>query len=94
MYLTTDEQVLNFAKLYPYAKSLWHNELDTHEIDWKKVKSKYQGIIIAPYQWSCRLNLDSNWYYGWDCASGCIWDLDCIKDFKLITCNVEEIVND
>ena len=23
------------------------------------------------------------WYYGWDCASGCIWDVSCIEEFKL-----------
>ncbi len=53
----------------------------TYQLEWDKVKDKYQGIIIAPYQWECRLALETCWYYGWDCASGCIWDLDCIKEF-------------
>lgn len=59
----------------------------TYELDWLKVKQKYQGIIIAPYQWKCRMAQETKWYYGWDCASGCIWDLDCIDEFKLIEIN-------
>lgn len=47
-------------------------------IDWDRVKSKYDGIIIAPYQWEFRLNDKTFWFYGWDCASGCIWNLDVI----------------
>jgi hypothetical protein len=40
-------------------------------IDWPRVAEEYDGIEIAPYVWSHRL--DYLWYYGWDCASGCIW---------------------
>ena len=43
-----------------------------HAIDWRRVASLHQGIIIAPYVWSRRHTF--LWYYGWDCASGCIWD--------------------
>lgn len=45
--------------------------------DWRKVASRYDGIVIAPYSWHHRLNL--NWYYPWDCASGCIWNLSAIE---------------
>lgn len=45
-------------------------------IDWPAVARKYDGIIIAPYSWGHRLDL--SWYYTWDCASGCIWNLDAI----------------
>jgi hypothetical protein len=54
-------------------------------IDWKRVADDYQGIIIAPYVWERRMTL--NWYYGWDCASGCIWDseaVDFVKSVKAI----------
>lgn len=47
----------------PAACTLW--------IDWQKVADEYDGVIIAPYQWSSRMNLI--WYYPWDCASGVIW---------------------
>lgn len=40
-------------------------------IDWRRVAEDCDGIEIAPYQWTRRLGL--MWYYGWDCASGCIW---------------------
>jgi len=43
------------------------------EIDWKRVADDYDGIEIAPYQWKCRLDTRVFWYYGWDCASGCLW---------------------
>lgn len=55
------------------------------EIDWARVAEKYQGIIITPYVWSRRLTTQTMWYYGWDCASGCIWDAAAISRFKLKT---------
>jgi hypothetical protein len=51
-----------------------------HYIDWKAVAKAYGGIIIAPYQWSLRMQY--MWYYTWDCASGCIWDADCIRSLR------------
>lgn len=48
-------------------------------IDWIAVANKYDGIIITPYQWSMRMNSDASWYYGWDCASGCIWNASAMK---------------
>lgn len=52
---------------------------DNHAIRWSDVASSYDGIIIAPYQWSLRLDGECRWYYGWDCASGCIWNADAIS---------------
>lgn len=51
-------------------------------IDWITVAEEYQGIIIAPYQFDCRLETETSWYYGWDCSSGCIWDVSCVESFK------------
>jgi len=46
----------------------------TGGIDWPSVAAEFDGIEIAPYQWGRRLDGNcSRWYYGWDCASGCIW---------------------
>lgn len=53
-------------------------------IDWSRVANHYQGIIIAPYQWECRLHRDHMWYYGWDCASGCIWDASAIELVRVL----------
>jgi len=46
-------------------------------IDWPQVAQDYDGLIIAPYQWERRYDL--SWYYGWDCASGCVWNLTAIS---------------
>lgn len=48
--------------------------VDGTYIDWPRVCSEYDAIEINPYQWSCRLQLGMTWYYGWDVASGCVWN--------------------
>jgi len=53
-------------------------------IKWKEVALEYKGILITPYIWDRRLHDGSFWYYGWDCASGCVWDVSAIKDVRLI----------
>lgn len=47
---------------------------------WDKIAERYKGVVIAPYIWARRLSPPkvSNWYYTWDCASGCIWDISCL----------------
>ena len=49
-------------------------------IDWKKVSTDHQGIIITPHlrekaedehgSWKP----ETIWYWRWACASGCLWD--------------------
>lgn len=60
---------------------------DYFGIDWRKVKSDYRGIEIQnyhSYRWSA-LPLNRNtWLYGWDCDSGCIWDLCAVKSFESV----------
>ncbi len=53
-------------------------------IDWAGFAREYDGLIIAPYQWNNRM-FGPMWYYGWDCSSGCIWNLEAIKDFELVS---------
>lgn len=55
-----------------------------HYIDWAAVGESYNGLIIAPYLWSMRLYDGVFWYYGWDCASGCIWNLDVIERLESV----------
>lgn len=70
--------------------SIKEKSFQEYSIDWIRVIMNFQGIIIAPYLWERRLggflpcNWYSNWYYGWDCASGCIWDINCIESFTAI----------
>jgi len=56
--------------------SRWKN------IYWHKVASRYGGIEIAPYLYEARFKY--MWYYGWDVASGCIWDDGVITNIKKI----------
>lgn len=49
-------------------------------IDWPKLASEYAGIEIPVYLWKFRLHPEFMWFYGWDCASGCIWN---VRDIEL-----------
>lgn len=69
--LDTTEKIRAFDEQYKL-------NMLVEKIDWLRVKQHYDGIIIAPYQWSLRYEL--MWYYGWDCASGCIWNINAIKE--------------
>ena len=52
-------------------------------IDWELIqKEGYGGIEICPYNMQRRMK--SDWYYGWDVASGCIWDSSSIQDVVLL----------
>jgi len=46
-------------------------------IMWEEVAEKYSGIIIHPY--SRAGSQTYLWYYGWNCAGGCIWDTGIIR---------------
>lgn len=80
LYLKSPFELHEFTKQYLGDHGLPEITKINLYINWSKVKKEYQGIIIVPYQWSCRFDL--MWYYGWDCASGCIWDLSCIEEVK------------
>ncbi len=56
------------------------NNYNNKNIDWKKVNIRYDGIEINPYQFKARYNL--SWYYGWDVASGCIWNPKAISNIE------------
>lgn len=59
-------------------------------IDWIKVYKAYQGILITKYFWQYRM---ANWYYPWDCVSGCIWDTSCLEEtFSEINPKIEKLL--
>lgn len=60
-------------------------------IDWRAVSARYAGIIITPYQWQRRMHDSYSWYYGWDCASGCIWRGGAIKGIRLIEIDLDVV---
>ena len=52
-------------------------------INWKEIQEQeYNGIEICPYNWERRMK--SDWYYPWDVASGCIWNLSGVSDIVLL----------
>lgn len=75
----------NFTALYSVPMFLGASGASSaNNIDWARFSMDYKGIIIAPYQWSKRMDMDKLWYYGWDCASGCIWDMNAIESVELL----------
>lgn len=66
--------------------------LHTKVIDWKRVAEKHAGVEIAPYFWPGRLHVDYFWYYGWDCASGVVWQPEGVKSIALKIAGKEKII--
>lgn len=86
-HIKTVDELLAFTKQFgragePPFLSLGRSRV--REIDWRTIGALFDGIIIAPYQWSLRLNDEAYWYYTWDCASGCIWNAAAIASVELI----------
>ena len=82
LFITNVVELDAFAK--KYEKLYRFGTFTDQGIDWKAVAKDYHGIIIAPYQWERRLSRYSKWYYGWDCASGCIWNPKAIQSIDAI----------
>jgi len=74
--LTTVEDIKNFTEDYRQPGSSQHV---VWYLNWSRVAEEWDGMVITPYQWSLRLDLDHLWYNGWDCASGCIWSVAAIE---------------
>jgi hypothetical protein len=69
LWLSMPDEVVEFHGKYAgelTREFLW--------IDWPRVAADWDGLVIAPYQWSLRFDPRVPWYYGWDCASGCVWN--------------------
>lgn len=68
-----DEYVMSNV---PCAVGRW----DFYRIDWAPLAALAAGIVIAPYLWERRLDGEaSKWYYGWDAACACVWDLSAVS---------------
>jgi len=67
-----------YGKPCPITKSRERKKL---AIDWQKVASDWDGVVVTPYRFDCRM--EYRWYYGWDCASGCIWSTASIRQYDL-----------
>ena len=76
--IDTHFDLMKFHRKYAERKQIARDDL----LDWSEVAKEYDGIEINPYQYEARYQY--MWYYGWDVASGCIWNLNNVK-LKLIT---------
>ncbi len=96
-YSNTDLMVRHLVELAPGARIIRITDLHSFDafearygtddrsrtmIRWPDVGADgWQGIIIAPYLWERRFQ---DWYYGWDCASGVIWDAAAIALIRAV----------
>jgi hypothetical protein len=76
--------VEEFDKFHEQFKEVLSPGLSMYNIKWAEVAKRWDGLIIAPYLWERRLGMELLWYYGWDCASGCIWHGRTIKEIKFM----------
>jgi hypothetical protein len=84
LWLESGADIDNFHRKFSNRNVLRENSyFPLNLLPWSEVAALYQGIIIAPYQWSHRLDGPARWYYTWDCASGCIWDAAAIMSVDL-----------
>lgn len=78
--ITTVAELDGFTRAYQAPPSPRLHRL-TPGIDWHQVTRDHDGLIVATwlYDWSWTLSDDPRaWLWGWDCTSGCIWNLDAI----------------
>ena len=74
--ITTQQELLDFTAKYETLDGTGWN------INWQAVAEEWDGIEISPYQYGCRLDSMTRWYYGWDVASGCLWGPEALKGAK------------
>lgn len=67
-------ELIEFTEEYKSNRQIYPKII--FSIDWPRIELKYDGIEINPYIGQSRHNIKTIWYYGWDVASGCIWNLD------------------
>lgn len=75
------QEITKFTKEYESYKQIIPGKI--FSIDWSKIDRRYDGIEINPYIDQARLDDRFLWYYGWDVASGCIWNLEKVKIMSL-----------
>jgi hypothetical protein len=76
-YVATNNEINSYlpgSSGYAHAYGI---KTGTMYMDWEKVSKKYEGIEIYPYLYNARHEL--MWYYGWDVASGCVWNFSNIE---------------
>jgi hypothetical protein len=76
-FLQSPEEMGSFAQSYGRDLFSEIQKQFANYIMWGDVAEKHSGIIIAPYS---RTRSETYlWYHGWNCAGGCIWDLNAVR---------------
>lgn len=76
--LRTSDEILSFSKEYGMDDPSSAVKI-FKMMDWPRVVKEFSGLLITPYNWSLRLHPATHWYYGWDCASACCWNLKTVR---------------
>lgn len=63
-------------------------------IKWADVAEVYNGILINPYIWEARYNDRTMWYYSWDIASACIWNMNSVNLIRSIKVDREKFTEE
>jgi hypothetical protein len=67
-------KINNISELFEFDNNFKHGPDLLSSINWVKVAEQYDGIEIPVYLREARY--DYTWYYGWDVASGCVWNTE------------------
>ena len=70
---TANVRIISTEHALKHFNAAFHNpdaRFSLDALDWSRVMRRFDGLIIAPYIWPCRM--DTLWYYGWDCSSACM----------------------
>jgi hypothetical protein len=62
-----------YKELVEFTQEFTYDDDNPYYINWNKVKKKYDGIEINPHVSQAAKDEATQWYYGWDVASGCVW---------------------
>lgn len=61
-----------------------HRTIDRGRVDWRTVTSRWDGVLVTgDIKYGLKVPFD-HWTTAWECASGCIWNLNIIGDITPI----------
>jgi hypothetical protein len=87
LWVRTDAEIDELTNEYSYSRSIPAKFLESNSnftrsaICWKRLATKYHGIVIAPHC-AQRGRQEELWYHTWDCACGCVWKSDAVRELR------------
>lgn len=77
--LDSHEAVVGLAARFPDPNNRSSNPRCHDTIDWPAVAREYDGIVIPTHQSRVWRHMEASWYYAWDCACACIWNMAAVE---------------